>query len=74
MTAMSRLIQTGALAAWMEKSNETDVELVPKPVLQAAARCTLVRSGNEAGFDAATFRRLALEFAAENQEGCSTAG
>lgn len=66
MTAMSHLIQTGALAAWMEKSNEADVELVPKNVLKAAARCPLVRVRNEAGFDAATFRHLALEYSAGN--------
>jgi len=66
MSAMSHLIQTGVLAAWLEKSNEADVELVPKNVLQAAAHCPLVRVGNEAGFDATKFLRLALENTAGN--------
>jgi hypothetical protein len=57
-------IQSGALAIWMEKSNEPDVELVPKNVLHAAARCPLIRVENEAGFDTETFRRFALGFAA----------
>lgn len=63
MTALSHLIEDGALAVWMEKSNEPGVELVPKNVLHAAARCPLVRVGNKPGFELATFRRLALELA-----------
>jgi hypothetical protein len=64
MTAVSRLISSGALAIWMERSNEPDVEMVPQNVLQAAARCPLVRTGNDVGFDPAAFQRLALELAA----------
>ncbi|MCA8287314.1 hypothetical protein [Burkholderia vietnamiensis] len=64
MTAMGRLIEDGALAIWMEKSNEPDVALVPKNVLHAAARCPLIRVGDEPGFDLATFRRFALELVA----------
>ncbi|WP_322024381.1 hypothetical protein [Burkholderia sp. BCC1977] len=64
MTALSRLIEDGALAVWMEKSNEPDVALVPKNVLHAAARCPLIRVGDEPGFELATFRRFALELVA----------
>ena len=66
MTAMGRLIEEGTLAIWMEKSNEPDVELVPRNVLQAAARCPLIRVGDAPGFDLATFRRFALELATSN--------
>ncbi|MGU7816658.1 hypothetical protein [Burkholderia sp. AW49-1] len=64
MTALSCLIEDGVLAVWMEKSTEPDVELVPKNVLHAAARCPLIRVGNEPGFDLAAFRRLALDLVA----------
>ena len=63
MTALGHLVESGAIGVWMEKSNEPGVELVPKNVLHAAARCPLIRVGNEAGFDVATFHRLALELA-----------
>ncbi|WP_242540512.1 hypothetical protein [Trinickia mobilis] len=61
MTALSHLIETGALGVWLENSNEPGVELVPKNVLHAAARCRLIRIGNKPGFDVKTFRKLALE-------------
>lgn len=61
--ALGHLIESGAIGVWMEKSNEPGVELVPKNVLHAAARCPLIRVGNEVGFDVATFHRLALELA-----------
>lgn len=64
MTALSLLMRTGALAVWLEQSNEAEAQMVPKNVLQAAARCPLIRVGNEPGFDAQTFLRLALQFAA----------
>jgi hypothetical protein len=63
MTAMSHLIKNGALAIWMEESDEPGVSLVPQNVLHAAARCVMVRAGSEPGFDVDAFRRLALELA-----------
>jgi hypothetical protein len=63
MTAMSHLIERGALAVWMEESDEPGVSLVPQNVLHAAARCPMIRAGGEPGFEVAAFRRLALELA-----------
>jgi hypothetical protein len=63
MTAMSHLIESGALAVWLEESDEPGVSLVPQNVLHAAARCPMIRVGGEPGFEAEAFRRLALELA-----------
>ncbi|MBU6521564.1 hypothetical protein KOL72_03330 [Ralstonia sp. B265] len=63
MMAMSRLIESGAIGAWIENSNEPGVGLVPKNVLHATARCPLIRVGNDPGFEVAIFRNLALELA-----------
>ena len=63
MMAMSRLIESGAIGAWIENSNEPGVGLVQKNVLHATARCPLIRVGNDPGFEVAIFRNLALELA-----------
>lgn len=62
MTALSRLMASGALALWVEQSNDAESQLVPSNVFQAAAECPLIRVGDDVGFNPETFQRMALEF------------
>lgn len=66
IAAAYRLVQRGFVREWMAPPNKPFLEPIPRNVLQTAARCPLIRVGNEAMFDTASFRRLALEAIADD--------
>ncbi|MGF6533250.1 hypothetical protein P3T20_004050 [Paraburkholderia sp. GAS206C] len=70
VTALGRLIRRGTVREWVGFPDKSaDMESIPLNLLEAAARCPLIRTGElaegniEFSFDIPSFRRLAVEFA-----------
>jgi hypothetical protein len=70
VTALGRLIRRGTVREWVGFPDKAaDMESIPLNLLEAAARCPLIRTGEvaegniELSFDIPSFRRLAVEFA-----------